>query len=1088
MTREDFKDPAFLSKNTEQLKFVIAKSSGKGNNPIDEALALKQQTTDSGTTEYKDTEGKTEYSVTDAQKKEEVRQLIETFNKESPGRFDYYLENVEFDMNWSITNGSQSPKIRFDVHEPYGIGGFIESLRVNAIAAGFEDHRSAPFLFRIDFIGWKKGDKLQKSPEIIPNATRTFPIILNQMSLETTERGSMYKCAASPHSALGLGPDTQLASTAKMEGTTVGDVIDSLMKQVEESRKKDNNNDEEKNFNSYKIKYFDNDGKEIDSKTSDIAKSVINPMLQANQVYSFPTPDVQDEKSSVKIADAGGETKTIPYNGGKEVVQFASGSAMTDVITAVIRDSEYTKGVLEKLQNSTDPATTFPDGLVPWYRVTVSTEEIKPGVNQKSQDLNYIFTFKVRPYKIHYTKIPGFASGVFDGKTITDKYVRRKYDYLYTGNNVDILGLQLKFNNLFYQQRPYQFGKRDAGTKGGTALPSGEVELKGTDQVVNGTAKGQPTAPVKTDPNFANLQIAGGQGGPRQNNPYYNLALAMHETMMDGMDLNQADMTIIGDPFYLVTASVNNVDVEVDPEAPSQMANGEAPWTSGQVYINLNFKTPIDIQTSGTTKGLAEFQAGHLPFSGIYYITNIHNSFRDGTFQQKLHIIRLPGQLIGARNLIPVLRPKTIPKMGETLQADTKPDSVNASGTRASDASLLNMLSRGLPSFGLPGVLANFNNIVGGALGGLNAGLNAAGQAVNGAVASVFQPLNGLIAQNGAFLNSALQVGGLVAAGAALVNGFNNSGSVGQSVGGYNPYTSGIRMNTAGLTAITTNNSTNASIDAQANLISSIINDPTYVNTLNEDYFNNGIYDANNIAVASPSQLSNADQETAVVLNSTPADPSAIAAQLGLDPKALSGLSGNQLSSVLSQLQTIASKVPDNTNIAGLAAAGLSMANIYGASIPNLPALQPPDVAKLAAVSASDTQKIIAAGGNIANLPGALAVPGVAFLLSLLTKNNTNNGIQGGAGSLNNQSTTDKLNTAQGLSSSLLTSNATPNTAPSAVTGYGSVESNTANTVKTVAGYTGYFSGNTTAYSQFGTQRQTTPIDKLMQTKGVTNG
>ena len=102
-----------------------------------------------------------------------------------------------------------------------------------------------------------------------------------------------------------------------------------------------------------------------------------------------------------------------------------------------MRDSTYTKQLLEEIEAAKDSA----DGLVNWFRVTISIEEIKPETNPKTGSLNYIYTFKVRPYKVHYSLLPGFASGIFDGEDLKG-VIRRTYDYYYTGKNVDILNFK----------------------------------------------------------------------------------------------------------------------------------------------------------------------------------------------------------------------------------------------------------------------------------------------------------------------------------------------------------------------------------------------------------------------------------------------------------------------------------------------------------------------------------------------------------------------------------------------------------------------------------------------------------------------
>jgi hypothetical protein len=65
-------------------------------------------------------------------------------------------------------------------------------------------------------------------------------------------------------------------------------------------------------------------------------------------------------------------------------------------------------------------------------------------------------------------------------------------------------------------------------------------------------------------------------------------------------------------------------------------------YESGNVYIYLTFRTPIDVNT---TSGLYDFsQVGEeSPFGGIYRIVLCENTFNDGNWKQKLKCVRMPG-------------------------------------------------------------------------------------------------------------------------------------------------------------------------------------------------------------------------------------------------------------------------------------------------------------------------------------------------------------------------------------------------------------------------------------------------------------
>ena len=1044
ISKENYNDPNYFKTLNGEPDYVILKSSGKGRRDISADASyfeITTATTTGGTTG------------------DDVNALLEDFNQNGYGRFDFFIENLEIDLTWNISSGAQPGQIKFEVVEPFSINGFIEALRVNALAAGYQNHYQAVYVLKVEFIGYPydKAGKITE-PEKIPKSTRFIPINLNQISLETSERGTVYRCAAAPRNNMGYGEDGKLATPAKMSGVTVGDVFKSLAEQLTESRKQDTGEKEPKYFNEFKIQFEDEDGKPVADPTgSIIGKSKINDELRSDQIYTFPEISDSNPKSSYQTPDPPKNTK---YDGTKETISFGSQHSIIDVMTAVIRDSQYSVELLGKL----DTVIKENNGLVNWFRIYLRTE-IKPEINPKTNNHNYIYTYVVRPFKFHYSRLPGMGAGLFDGDDIRGQ-IRRSYNYIYSGKNVDIINFNLKVNQLFFQQRPFNMGNQNSGTRNSQGATE-QQQLEEKETPADKTNEDQKPIPTKVATDAASLDRFGLNGKSPQASPYMKLAQIMHDHLCESVDLNTIDLQIIGDPFYMVSAAMGNQVEEIDPKTSAITSEGSAPWVGGTVFIDLFFRTIKDIKPDG----FGDF-GKLLPFSGIYQVNRVICSFRDGKFEQKLSCLRLPGQVVNEKRQNVYAVPLELPMPGDSKTIDSAISSVARSGVKPNNAQLLNILSRGLPSIGLPGILSNFSNAVGGALGGVGTALQTTLQRVDDTAQDLLAPVNSLLQQAQAGLNFAAQVGGLVAIGNALVNGYDQPSSapgLGQTVGGYNPYTTGIRLDANGLNDLLVGDtqSNQATVNAQTDIVSSIVQDNTNRDLLNSfNYFNN--FDQRYPSGAT--QIGGVGNQIDQAMLATPNDPRALAAKLGIDPAQLSGLSRDQQSSLFDKMLSILSKVPENTDIAGLKALGISLANINGANISFLPALQPLTTSPIANISAKDLQKIIATGGNPANLPGATAIPAVAELNKLINqaRNVPSNGILGGLGQLNSQSITDKYATAQQMNVS---------------SNRGSVESQSANIATVVQGTNGSSINQKTTYAQFGTQQTSSPIDKLMQTK-----
>jgi hypothetical protein len=1049
---QKYNDPNYFKTLNGDPDYVILKSSGKGKREIqadastDVLVAAQNEETGD--------------PYTKLTANPDLSALLDDFNKNGYGRFDFFIDNLEIDLTWNITTGAQPGQIKFEVVEPYSINGFIEALRINALAAGYENHNQAIYVLKIEFVGYKydKNGNLTE-PEKIPKSTRYIPININQMSLETSERGTVYRVAAAPRNNMGYGEDGKLATTVKMSGVTVGDVFTSLAKQLTDTRKSDTGQKEPKHFNEFKVVFQDENGKEIaNPNDSKIGGSKINEELRSDQVYTFPEISDNNPKSSYQSPDPPKNTK---YDSTKETISFGSQHSILDVMTAVIRDSQYSVELLGKL----DTIIKEKNGLVDWFRVYLKTE-MKPEINPTTQNHNYIYTYTIRPFKFHYSRLPGMGSGLFDGDELRGQ-IRRSYNYLYSGKNVDILNFNLKVNGLFFQQRPFNMGNKDtSGTKQAQGA-SEQQKLEEKETPADAKNEDQKQIPIRVATDAASLDRYGLNGKAPQASPYMKLAQIMHEHLCDSVDFNTIDLQIVGDPYYLVSSNMGNQEEDVDPATPAINSDGSAPWLGGTVFIDLFFRTIKDIKPDG----MGDF-GNLLPFSGIYQVNRVVCNFREGRFEQRLNCLRLAGQVVNEKrqNVYAVPLESTVP--GEAKTIDSAISSVARSGIKPNNAQLMNIISRGLPTAGLPGLLANFTNSVGGAIGGVGTALQTTLQRVDDTAKGLLAPVNSLLQQAQAGLNFAAQVGGLVAIGNALVNGYdspNPTPGIGQAVGGYNPYTTGIRLDTNGLNNILTGDSQSnqAIINAQNNIISSVVQDPTNIDLLNTfNYFNN--FDQR--LSANDTQINAIGNSIDQVMLATPNDPRALAAKLGIDPAQLSGLSSDQQSSIFDRMLEILKNVPENTDIAGLKSLGISLANISGASIANLPALQPLTTSPIANIPAIDLQKIIATGGKPSNLPGALDIPAVAELSKFIdsARGVPSNGILGGAGQLNSQSITDKYATVQQMN---ISSNK------------GSVESQSAGIGNTVQGYFGNNVDPQTAYAQYGSQQTLSPIDKLMQTK-----
>jgi hypothetical protein len=931
LSKEALSDPTSYRKSENY--FVIARSGGKGtggiNTPKSASPTLNLNF---------------DAQMDQVNKNIENRELINGFNKNSPGRFDFFINNVRIETLMGAneqTNMSVATKIEFDIIEPYSMSGFIEALQVASVAAGYQQYINAPFMLKMEFIGYPDGSEIAETAQTVPDSTRYFVLTFTGLNIDVTENGAKYNCKCVPFNERAFGQPSQLTASTKIKGTTVGELLKDFEKALNDAKKSDTENErnqgQSNNFDSYEIIVPNVDDTGIISNETNrkILDSKIVEFLKSNAVYAFDDP-----------AETSSKSKSSPTD---PVVMFSAGMNIHECIISIVCNSTYLKDILKDLSNA-ESKTIDQYGMVDYF--TVNLEVIDKGtVDDKTNKPFYNYLFIVLPYKIHCTRIPLIANQPIDTSKFL-KVANRTYNYLYTGANVDIKTFQLKFNTLFFQAIPKALGNKSDRPTTSESVSSIDPVDTALQNVSADTRKLSSTgiSPIKTSidqtKTFTSPQPVAGQRN--QSDPYDDLARNMHQAILENTDQCSLDMEIIGDPFYLVTASMGNYRPKANPDGT--VGEGEAPYITGDVMVVIIFKNPVDIDE---ITGEAIFSDKVTPYSGIFRVLSVNNTFIDGIFMQKLHMIRVPGQLNIDTTKVPKMRAGIINSVDNPAQASTVVPAEPPSTVRASTTNLAaEIASKILPSTGLPGSLSKFASSVGGPL------LGAATVATS----------------VGTLLNST--AGG---AGSSALSGLQN-------------VSSSLRLINSGLSALSTNiNSAGASISQISDTANSVGLKINSASDLANTSLVSGVGSASSLGTSAMSAVKGLGTDAAGLVSSVSSkidglkgSSAALASQLGVDVSKLAGLSPDLKAKIETQLSDAAKSIPDGVDLSSAVKKGLIVNNIPTAALSNIPATQPEAIAPAAAVSLSDLKAIIAQGGSIANIPGASSIPGINSILPKL--------------------------------------------------------------------------------------------------------
>jgi hypothetical protein len=313
--------------------------------------------------------------------------------------------------------------------------------------------------------------------------------------------------------------------------------------------------------------------------------------------------------------------------------QFGQGQTLTAIINQVIISSDWVEKTLQ-------PNKLLPAGYIQWYKLDVQIEFLE--LDDSTGDYAKKITYRVVPYLTHQSNFSN-ASSAPVGYPDLMKNIVKEYQYIYTGQNVDVLTFNIEINHLFFTGTTPKAEHQSAKT--------GNPEEKNAEVKNNTTKTGQgPAKEVQSaqagrartgrDPKL--LEAMKGGSGDKKTEQI--VAENFQQAFISGgsADMVTVTLEILGDPYWMVDSGFANY-FSAAPSPTSQITNdGTMNYESGNIYIYITFRTPADVNP---ITGLYDFSVAgkESPFGGIYRVNMCENTFADGMWKQKLKLLRMPG-------------------------------------------------------------------------------------------------------------------------------------------------------------------------------------------------------------------------------------------------------------------------------------------------------------------------------------------------------------------------------------------------------------------------------------------------------------
>ena len=582
------------------------------------------------------------------------------------GTPEYFVNN--FSMRAVIastkkTGNSNAIKIEFDIYEPYSMGLFLQSLQRAAGKSQHPDYLTAPFVLIMDIVGY---DELGKSYKAVKS--KYFVVKLISVKFQVNESGSIYKVEALPFNHQGFSDEINTAfNDLKLKGGSKG-TVEEILTEGNTSLVGVLNNIEKELVNDKKIKIPDEYQIQFPNSSSEFISTslppgfntaTIDPTSSQTQTVGTNSIPVSTQFTSNPIgksslgfdASSGGN---VPFMDHRNVLssegyvlqnlmlvdpknrtfQFSQGQALTEIITRVIINSDYAVNAI-KSENLTA------EGFVKWFRIDVQIEFLK--FDDLIGDYARRYTYRVVPYLIHHTVFTNVNSPPVGYDVIKEK-VCKKYEYIYTGQNVDILKFDIDINNLFYVGVNSSSEKRSNNVSNQDQKGSQEADI-------NKSTTGTGTTPAAILANTGRKRalrdpesITRATTGSGDSKTAVEIAESFHKAFIEGSsaDLIKVNLEILGDPYWMVDSGLANYFA---PPAGNdqQTMDGTMNYEAGDVFIYLSFKTPTDVDEVARKYKFSSVGRDS-EFSGIYRVVMCDSTFTDGYFKQKLECLRMPGQ------------------------------------------------------------------------------------------------------------------------------------------------------------------------------------------------------------------------------------------------------------------------------------------------------------------------------------------------------------------------------------------------------------------------------------------------------------
>ena len=565
---------------------------------------------------------------------------------------DYFIEDLEIESiiaPGADNGGSLNTAINFKIIEPYGMT-FLNNLAAASGDFGIENHIDMPYLLKVFMTGYDSNGRIM-SNKYKGQLTRYIPIKFIEMKFGVTEKGTAYDITAIPYNEVALQSHRlALNVDLQIEARTVGDFFNTdLHTQVPQEQIRERNNlppitingevKSEKGLAGYLNKLE--------------AEHVRDGKKQIPDMYSFKIdPDIAESKIVTRAIDLSKTANTkdpskqarqqfkenFHFDETTKSYTIRAGTDLLKIIQNILRSSDFMAN--QVVSSNLQETSQLPEEYEETQNKPLVFYRVIPEVRIGQFDVRRSAYAKIIIYHIRKFEMTGKDYENFGKKKV--EFISKFYDYLYTGNNLDVLGFEIAFNTAFYQH--YTYNQARKAKKFPTDLTETSLE-KSTHEGQTAKSSGDPID--EWNP-YSYEVITNNRTSKDINDPQSDFkSVAVDNIMQDifdqGADLIQIDLSIIGDMSYIQTKDFYGAVTGFDKHyfLPDGSLNSDKEW-----HIFIKFRNPEDINSeTGLMDGFnvgpdGEVSVNVQSINGYYRVIRVDSSFANGQFSQNLSCIR----------------------------------------------------------------------------------------------------------------------------------------------------------------------------------------------------------------------------------------------------------------------------------------------------------------------------------------------------------------------------------------------------------------------------------------------------------------